>query len=59
VRGIAMHVAETIRGTAVTHEDCHLMGALGREAPEVPSCCGVGEVGSGIFLLGVDEVGEF
>lgn len=53
-----MHMSESIRSSSITHENCHLMGTLGRKTPEIPCCCWVAKVGSWVLLLGVDEIWE-
>ena len=40
-------------------ENCHLVEGLGRQREEVPEHVGVFQVGGGVALLSVDEVGEF
>ena len=58
VRGVSIHVAVSIGGSAVAHEDGHLVEGLGGVGPEIPLHVGVLSVGCGVTLLGVDEVGE-
>ena len=61
VSSVAVHEAPAIWDTSVAHEDHELMGrlrVLRGIIPEHGAIVGVGEVGRGVTLLGVDEVRE-
>ncbi len=58
VRAEAVHVAVAVGDAAVGEEDGDLVEGLGGERPEVPHHGRGLEVGAGLALLGVDEVGE-
>ena len=58
VRAISVHAAESIGGTAVRHENGHLMESLRRVTPEVPGHVGVLDTGLRVSLLAMNEVGE-
>jgi len=58
VRRVAVHVAVTVRGASVAHEDGDLVESLRRVRPEVEGRVGVLQVVGRVSLLGVDEVGE-
>lgn len=58
VRAEAMLLAQVGRNAAVAHQDGDLVQRFGAERPEIPGRRGAAQVGLGIALLGVDEVGE-
>mmetsp|Transcript_137763 Transcript_137763/g.194883 ORF Transcript_137763/g.194883 Transcript_137763/m.194883 type:complete len:292 (-) Transcript_137763:39-914(-) len=58
VRAVAVHVSVAIRGTSVREEDGDLMSRFGGKRQEVPEHVGILQVGLGVSLLGVDEIGE-
>lgn len=41
VRSVAVHVTETVRGSAVGHEEHDLVNGLGTVGPEVPHGLGI------------------
>ena len=55
----AVHKAESVGDTPVAENNGHLVNALRCERKEIPLRVGVGEIGARIFLLRVDEIGEF
>lgn len=59
VGAVTIHVSVTIGGTSVREEDGDLMGRFRGKGKEVPEHVGILQVGLGISLLGVDEIGEF
>ena len=58
VGAVAVHVSVAVGGASVGHEDGELVDRLGSQGEEVPEHVGALEVGLGVTLLGVDEVGE-
>lgn len=54
----SMHVVVSIGSAAVGEQDHDLMDGLGVLAEVVPEHVGILEMGLGVTLLGVDEVGE-
>lgn len=58
VRAVAVHVSVAIGGSAIREQDGHLVESLRRKSPEVPDGVGISQVGLGVSLLGVKEVGE-
>ena len=54
----AVHMAEGLRDTAVTHQVGDLVCGLRRGGPEIPLHVGIAQTGVRQALLGVDEVRE-
>ena len=54
-----VHVAVGSGNAPVAHDDGDLVQRLGQRGPEVPVVLGAAQVGAGISLDGVVEVGEF
>ena len=59
MRGVSVDMSISIGSSSIAEESCKLMCALRCKTPEVPSRGRILEVSSGIFLLGVNEIGEF
>ncbi len=59
VAAVAVYVAEADRQAAIGEQDGDLVQAFRRQRPEIPHGGGRAQVGPGMALLGVDEVGEF
>jgi hypothetical protein len=49
----------TIRGTSIREEETDLMAGFRSQREEVPEHVGVLEIGVGVSLLGMNEIGEF
>ena len=58
VAGVAVHVPPGLRYAPVAQEPGHLMGALGRQSPEIPLHIVVAQAVVGAAFLGVDEMLE-
>ena len=59
VRSEAVHVAEGQRDAAIAEQNRELMGGLGTQREKIPDVFGFLDIGVGIALLRVDEVGKF
>ncbi|CFP67595.1 Uncharacterised protein [Bordetella pertussis] len=58
MRAEAVLLAIVLRQSAIAHQDGDLVQRFRVERPEVPGGGGVAQVGLGVALLGMDEVGE-
>lgn len=59
VRGVTIHVSETIRDTSVTEQNGNLVERFRTQTPEIPSHIWVSNVVVRVLLLTVNEVREF
>src|ERR1700677_3081667 len=56
---IAIDMAQAAGQPAIGHKNSDLMKRLGRKRPEVPHGSGTAQVGLGMPLLRMDEIGKF